>query len=92
MFFLNLAFRSNRDGPFDVWVVPVRGGTPQKIVAAGPGESLWQVTWSPSGDEIWAFDGGSNISYAFALAPPAEQPGRRRVTDEPAGSVRAFSP
>jgi dipeptidyl aminopeptidase/acylaminoacyl peptidase len=87
-----IAFRSNRDGQFDIWVVPVRGGTPRKVVAAEPGESLWHVTWSPSGDEIWAFDGGSNISYAFTLAPPAAQPGRRRVTDEPAGSVRAFSP
>ena len=87
-----IAFRSNRSGQYEIWAVPLRGGTSTKIVAAEPGESLWQVTWAPSGNEILAFDGGSNVSYAFALAPPAEQPGRRRLTDEPPDAGRFFAP
>ncbi len=46
----NIAYSSDRDGKFDIWVQQVSGGNPVQITK-GPGQH-WQPDWSPDGRYI----------------------------------------
>jgi len=75
-----IAYSSDRDGKFDIWVQQVSGGNPVQITK-GPGQH-WQPDWSPDGKYI-AYrseegDGGIYILSQLSAVPDSN--GRSRVS------------
>lgn len=62
-----IAFESNRDGDFQIWIVPAAGGEPRKLTSLSTGAS--QPVWAPTGDKI-AFV--SEVFPEFSAKPFAE--------------------
>ncbi|MFG2006839.1 S9 family peptidase [Spirillospora sp. NPDC048911] len=46
-----VAYSSNADGHYDLWVAPLTGGDPRKVTAL-PGRSVRQIAWSPDSKEL----------------------------------------
>lgn len=46
-----VAFSSNAEGRYDLWVVPVAGG-PARRVAGFPDRAVRQIAWTPDGKEL----------------------------------------
>lgn len=90
-----VAYSTNADGAFNLWVQPTRGGEPQQLTFFTD-IAVRQVAWSPDSRSIaFAADRNGDDQFQIYLAPiDAEEP--RRLTDaldrEHALAYHPFSP
>ncbi len=82
----HLAFRSDRSGRPQLWVVDTRGGWPSQLTF---GESVTGHAWSPDGAWIlYASDRGGNEREGYILITPDGV--RERELLPPSGAFRVF--
>lgn len=81
-----LVFESNRDGSFQIWIMPVRGGEPRKLTALAT--EAKQPVWAPDGRAL-AFV--SSVFPEFSERPLAEaqRASREKLLAQERGHVKA---
>ncbi len=62
-----IAFISDQNGQFNVYVVPIDGGEPRLVLDAG--HPAWKVRWSPDGQMLAVTVEAGGIDYATFIVP-----------------------
>lgn len=85
-----LAFSSNRDGQYDIWIIDVDGANPKNLTG-GSGSTGTSPAWSPDGSEI-AYMSTSGEFSDLALVSSDGSFSRRLTLDGESGIDPSWSP
>ena len=63
-----IAFKSNRSGNDDIWVIPAEGGAPSQITTNTASDT--RPTWSPDGSQLAFASDRSGSMNIWVIGPP----------------------
>ena len=64
-----IAFESNRNGPFDIYVKPVSGASPETSLVVGQGQFKHPASWSPDGRTLAFYQLDPGTGFDIWLVP-----------------------
>ncbi|TMQ69104.1 MAG: hypothetical protein E6K80_12795 [Candidatus Eisenbacteria bacterium] len=64
-----IAFESNRSGLFDIYVKPVSGATPEKVLVQGGSQFKHPASWSPNGRTLAFYQLDQGTGFYIWLVP-----------------------
>ncbi|MHB8520485.1 MAG: DPP IV N-terminal domain-containing protein, partial [Limisphaerales bacterium] len=87
-----IAFSSNRDGNYDVYVIPVEGGKPRRLTFHGADD--WVVGWRPDGQRILFQSARANGIFpgVATLFEVSAEGGMEQPIETDWGSWASYSP